>query len=129
MTEHKFASSITPTFVMNHIINYYIAKSDGVDNELNIRRVNSDYQLFRTSDLLEEMGRGDKGSMVCLKMKLDTLEKEVVKKLKDLRYEANRLTEQFNIHLKSKITDLIVQIEEDGRLHGKCEFESNLRFF
>lgn len=127
ITEHKFASSITPTFVTNHIYDYYIAKSDSaVNEELRIRRLNSDYQLFRTSDMLEEMGRGDEESMICLKKKLEKLEIEVVKELKNLRHEANRLTLQFNVHLKSKLTDLIVQIEEDGRLHGKCEFESNL---
>jgi hypothetical protein len=113
---------------MDHIINYYIAKSDGVGDELNVRKLNSHYQLFRTSDMLEEMGRGDEETMKCLKIKLDTLEKDIVKTLKKLRDEANRLNEQFNVNLKSKAKDLIVQIE-DGYLHGKCEFESNLRFF
>lgn len=126
--EHVHASSITPTFVMDHIINYYIAKSAGIGDILEIRKLNSEYQLFRTSDMLEEMGRGDEETVKCLKMKLDTLEKDVVKTLKELRDEANRLNEKFNSHLKSKATDLKVQIG-DGYFHGKCEFESKLKLF
>ncbi len=32
------------------------------------------------------------------------------------------------LELKSKATDLVVQID-DGYLYGKCDFESRLRFF
>ena len=60
--------------------------------------------------MLEEIGRGDEATMKCLKIKLDTLEKEVVKTLKELRNEANRLNDQFNSNLKSKATDIKVQI-------------------
>lgn len=128
ISDYKFPSSIPPLFVLNHIINYYIAKSAGIGDRLEIRKLNSEYQLFRTSDLLEEIGRGDEETMKCLKMKLEALEKDMVKTLKELRNEADRLNEQFNINLKSKATDLIVQIN-DGYLHGKCDFESNLPSF
>jgi hypothetical protein len=127
IVEHRFAESVTPNFVIEHIVEYYVAKFLGSDEELDIRQLKSDFQLFITSDRTE-IGRGDEETMKCLKKKLDTLEKDVVRELKELANEANRLNEQFNIHLKSKARDLVVQIG-DGYLHGKCEFESNLRFF
>lgn len=113
---------------MDHIISYYVAKAVGSGDILEIRKLNSHYQLFRTSDLMEEIGRGDEETMKCLKMKLDMLEKDLVKTLVELRDEANRLNEKFNTHLKSKASDLIVQIE-DGYFRGKCEFELNLPMF
>jgi hypothetical protein len=121
----SFDESVTPSFIMEHITEYYMAKFAGRDEELDIRQLKSDFQLFMTSDRTE-IGRGDEETMKCLKKKLDTLEKGVVKELKQLTNEANRLKEQFNVHLKSKARDLVVQIG-GGYLHGKCEFELNLR--
>ena len=127
MVEHEFASNIKPSFMMKYIIDYYIAKLDRSDEVLEIRQLDaSTYQLFRPFDMIE-MGRGDEEAMKCLKTKLEILEKDILNTLGELRDEANRLIDQFNTNLTSKATDLIVQIN-DGYFHGKCEYESNLKF-
>ncbi len=90
ISEHQFATDVTPRFVLDHIIHYYIEKFSRPDDQLAVRKLNSHYQLYRASDM-KEIGRGDQQSMECLKKKLDVQERDIIKVLNELSDEGNRL--------------------------------------
>jgi hypothetical protein len=63
-------------------------------------------------------GMGDERVMKSVLNKIGSL--NVITDLEKLRAEAIRINELFNIKLKSKINDLVIDIEEE-RFAGKCD--------
>ncbi|MFZ0893669.1 MAG: hypothetical protein WAZ77_04125 [Candidatus Nitrosopolaris sp.] len=107
-----------PHFVLDEIIRYIIDKSIGKSTMISIRRLNGKFQLVREGNFMISAGKGDERIMKWVLNKIGSL--NVITDLEKLRAEAIRINELFNIKLKSKINDLVIDIEEE-RFAGKCD--------
>ena len=103
-----------PHFILDEIINYYKDRSMGKVTTLTVRGS----QLIRQGEYDVAVGMGNEESMRWLLEKLESL--TVINDLKRARDEATRINELFNVKLKPKINDLILDMMEE-RLAGKCD--------
>lgn len=105
-------------FVLDEIMRYIIDKSIGKSTVISILRLNGKFQLVREGDFIISAGKGDERVMKWVLNKIGSL--NVITDLEKLRAEAIRINGLFNIKLKSKINDLVIDIEEE-RFAGKCD--------
>jgi hypothetical protein len=107
-----------PHFVLDEIIKYCVDKSMGKSTTMTVRQLDGGSQLIIEGDWMVSAGMGTEQSMSWLLNKIESL--AVISDLEKQRAEVSRINELFNVKLRSKINDLILDIEEE-RLAGKCD--------
>ena len=85
---------------------------------ISIRRLNGKFQLVREGNFMISAGKGDERIMKWVLNKIEIVECDY--RFRKATSRGIRINELFNIKLKSKINDLVIDIEEE-RFAGKCD--------
>ena len=93
--------NVEPYIILDEIINYCLDKSVRKDASITSSPQNHNFQLIREGYYPVGVGIGDEETMKRVLKKIESL--TIPNDLEKLRTEATRISELFNIKLKSKI--------------------------